>query len=72
MKKCIKVFLVGGVVVVFLLFAQSANAETNGGGSGGSDHQHHLPDEEAGEEGYCAPYNGKICKSFIVSPRSVW
>lgn len=24
------------------------------------------------QEGYCAPYNGKICKNFIKSPRSVW
>lgn len=27
--------------------------------------------EEDYEEGYCAPYNGKVCKSFIGS-RQVW
>lgn len=26
----------------------------------------------ASQEGYCAPYNGKICKGYIKSPRSVW
>lgn len=69
MKKCIKVLVCSGVA--FLLFAQSAYGEegTNGGGQ---NHQDHLPDEEINEEGYCAPYNGKICKSLIVSPRSVW
>ncbi|XP_063698723.1 tyrosine-protein kinase transmembrane receptor Ror2 [Culicoides brevitarsis] len=24
------------------------------------------------QEGYCAPYNGKICKGYIKSQRSVW
>lgn len=66
MKKCTQV-LVGSVVVAFLLFAPSAQT----GGTNG-DPRHHLPAADDEEEGYCAPYNGKICKSFIVSPRSVW
>lgn len=76
MKKCIKVLVgSGGVVsvVAFLLFVQSGGAngeEINGGNVGKL--QDHLPDDDGNEEGYCAPYNGKICKNFIVSPRSVW
>lgn len=35
-----------------------------------------LPEESNewnnSQEGYCAPYNGKICKGYIKSPRSVW
>lgn len=33
-------------------------------------HQRHHGESDKEEKGYCAPYNGKICKQFISGP--VW
>lgn len=33
-------------------------------------HQRHHGESDREEKGYCAPYNGKICKQFISGP--VW
>ena len=54
---------------IFLVSAAAvgSNRDKDGLSTAGGDWDD--PPEE--EEGYCAPYNGKVCKSFINS-RQVW
>lgn len=66
-------------MVLFAVLVSSSYASSN------SHHHHHNDNDdvddddvsltnEAGDEpevGYCAPYNGKVCKSFISSSQ-VW
>lgn len=47
--------------------AAAAGSMDGGASTVGSDFDD-PPDEE---EGYCAPYNGKVCKSFVKG-RQVW